>query len=121
MSAPDFTTDLNRRLGRRARELRLAAGLTLKAAQGRAEALGTTLHFTTLAELERGEMDWTARYLVRVARVLDIDVEELISPELGELRSRVERAREVLATGEPRGSSRPPEPPARAPPRRAVA
>jgi transcriptional regulator with XRE-family HTH domain len=66
---------LRGRLSKQVRALRLAAGLTLKAAAERCE-----MHWRHWQKLEAGEVNVTMATLVRVARALRVDVVELFDP-----------------------------------------
>ena len=59
--------------GRRVREARAAAGLTLAAVADRSD-----LNESFLAQCERGERNVTLRNLLRIARALDVPARDLV-------------------------------------------
>lgn len=71
--------------GNRIRELRRARGFSLKSLAHVLSDLGpTSVHFTTVGKMERGEIGISLEWLRRIAAVLDVSVLELISDDAGQ-------------------------------------
>ena len=71
-------TDIRQLIGRNARRLRTAAGLTQ---DGLAERTGLSTAY--ISEIERGQANPSAVVMAELAQALGVDIRDLLKPEAG--------------------------------------